>query len=71
MKKERSNIEKLAHSKNETANSLQNEEDESLNLDELLDVQGGIEDDQKNQGCGLGCFTGAMTQQDPTNHENG
>lgn len=71
MKTEETNSEKLEHSKNEPTNYQQSEEDERLNLDELLDVQGGIEDNQNSMGCGLGCFTGAMTQQNPTNRNNG
>ena len=71
MKTEKADVGKLEHSKNETTNYEQNEEDERLNLDELLDVQGGIEDNQNSVGCGLGCFSGAMTQQNPTNRDNG
>lgn len=38
-------------------------QEEILNLDELFDVQGGIDDKQQDQlgGCGLGCFTGSTT----------
>lgn len=71
MKAEKLNSGKLEHSKNETTNYQQSEEDERLNLDELLDVQGGIEDSQKNIGCGLGCFSGAMVIQNPTDYDNG
>lgn len=69
MKTGKTDAGKLEHSKNETANYQQDEEDERLNLDELLDVQGGIEDNQNSVGCGLGCFTGAMAQQNPTNYD--
>lgn len=71
MKKERLNVDKLENLKNETTNHhMSLEEDEKLNLDELLDVQGGIEDNQSSQSCGLGCFTGAMANQDKTKHTN-
>ncbi|MDR3339776.1 MAG: hypothetical protein LBT25_06770 [Candidatus Symbiothrix sp.] len=40
-----------------------NSEDETveLNIEELMDVQGGIEDtgDDQKESCGLGCFLGA------------
>ena len=37
------------------------EEDESveLNVEDLTDVQGGIEDGLGRSDCGLGCFIGA------------
>lgn len=36
-------------------------EEEELNIDELLNVQGGVEDDDKGTtNCGLGCFTGGL-----------
>lgn len=70
MKTEKTDAEKLEYSKNETTNYQPGEEDERLNLDELLDVQGGIEDNQNSVGCGLGCFTGAMAHQNTTNREN-
>ena len=37
------------------------DEDETveLNIEELTDVQGGIEDVIKKDDCGLGCFIGA------------
>lgn len=40
------------------------EEDFSeMNIEELTDIQGGIEDDDKsiNPTCGLGCFQGSAT----------
>lgn len=70
MKTEKTDAEKLQNSTNETTNYQPGEEDERLNLDELLDVQGGIEDNQNSVGCGLGCFTGAMSLQNPTNRDN-
>lgn len=37
------------------------EEDETveLNIEEITDIQGGIEDDPRRGDCGLGCFIGA------------
>ena len=37
------------------------EEDETveLNIEEITDIQGGIEDDRGKNECGLGCFLGA------------
>lgn len=71
MKNEKLNADKLENSKNETTNHhMSMEEDEKLNLDELLDIQGGIEDNQSSQNCGLGCFTGAMINHDQTRHTN-
>jgi len=38
------------------------EEDETLemNIEELIEIQGGIEDDEQDPPyCGLGCFLGA------------
>ena len=41
------------------ASKDENSSQEELNMDELFDLQGGI--DEKLQGnCGLGCFTGAV-----------
>lgn len=40
------------------------EEEQVLNLDELMDVQGGT-DDKETEKCGLGCYTGGLL--DPTN----
>lgn len=39
-------------------------QEEILNLDELFDVQGGI-DDKLQGGCGLGCFTGSTMHSNP------
>lgn len=36
-----------------------NSQEELLNMDELFDLQGGI-DDKLQGNCGLGCFTGAV-----------
>lgn len=42
-------------------------EEQMLELDELMDVQGGIE--EKNvPNCGLGCYTGGFT--DPTKNKD-
>lgn len=48
--------------------------EEVLNLDELMDVQGGIEKDLEKEECGLGCFPKADYEVDPkdsvnSNHE--
>ena len=34
-------------------------ESEELNIEDLTDVQGGIEDDFSKENCGLGCFLNA------------
>lgn len=36
------------------------EAEELLNLDELLEVQGGIDSDEDTSNCGLGCFLGGV-----------
>lgn len=59
MKKKKMNSEE---SKKESGENGINQED-LLDLDNLLDVQGGKEDDNKNVSCGLGCFTGATLRQ--------
>lgn len=47
-------------------------QEELLNMDELFDVQGGVEDKQQGS-CGLGCFTGAIMHESfgdkPDNNE--
>ena len=35
------------------------DESEELNIEDLTDVQGGIEEDFSRENCGLGCFIGA------------
>lgn len=50
------------------------DKEEVLNLDELMDVQGGIEKDPEKDECGLGCFPKADYEVDPkdsvnSNHE--
>lgn len=50
----KSNDQQYGASKDENSS-----QEELLNMDELFDLQGGI--DEKLQGnCGLGCFTGAV-----------
>lgn len=61
MKSERMNARELENSMNETTNRRMDDEDERLNLDELLEVQGGINDKEVITNCGLGCFTGSVT----------
>ncbi|GHT27080.1 hypothetical protein FACS189432_02820 [Bacteroidia bacterium] len=39
---------------------------EELNIEELMDVQGGIEDEpEKKEHCGLGCFLGTGSAGEP------
>ncbi len=38
-------------------------QDELLDLDSLLDVQGGVDDKDRSAACGLGCFGGSTFQQ--------
>lgn len=50
------------------------EKEEVLNLDELMDVQGGIEKDPETDDCGLGCYLKGTNEVDPkdsvnSNHE--
>ncbi|MCD7925661.1 MAG: hypothetical protein LUI85_13610 [Bacteroides sp.] len=40
-----------------------------LNLDELMDVQGGIDDNELAK-CGLGCYTGGFVDPTRTQDEN-
>lgn len=42
------------------------DEEQVLDLNELMDVQGGI-DDKELSKCGLGCYTGGFV--DPTKHK--
>lgn len=44
------------------------DEEQVLDLDELMDVQGGIEDHDLAK-CGLGCYTGGFV--DPTKTQDG
>lgn len=44
------------------ANDENISQEEVLNMDELFDLQGGV-DDQLKGNCGLGCFTGATMHQ--------
>lgn len=45
-----------------------NNEDEVLNLDELMDVQGGEEGDP-TQNCGLGCYLSGMVKKGDTTED--
>ncbi|WP_455669065.1 hypothetical protein [Phocaeicola sp.] len=45
------------------------EEEQVLNLDELMDVQGGI-DEKELAKCGLGCYTGGFVDPTRTQDEN-
>jgi hypothetical protein len=47
--------------KEEKQNQDLESEDSKLNIEELMDVQGGIEDNDESDGkgsCGLGCYIG-------------
>lgn len=46
----------------EARKDQQNPEEEQLNLDELLNVEGGISNEDKDvvAHCGLGCFSGGL-----------
>lgn len=48
-------------------------QEDMLDLNSLLDVQGGQnENDRDVISCGLGCFSGAVHQQDqPSQHDDG
>ena len=46
------------------------EKEEVLNFDELMDVQGGIEDDPDKGICGLGCFPSGTDEVDPKDSIN-
>lgn len=45
-------------------------EDEVLDLKELMDVQGGIDKDDKHKVCDLGCYNGGTVEVDPGNIMN-
>ncbi|MCC8188504.1 MAG: hypothetical protein LIP08_13665 [Bacteroides sp.] len=36
-------------------------EDEPLELDELIHIQGGVDPKDKQEYCGLGCYVGGLT----------
>jgi len=46
------------------------EEEQMLNLDELMDVQGGVEE-KDIPNCGLGCYTGGWVDPTKTQDEPG
>lgn len=41
-------------------NNMSDSVEEYLNLDELLEIQGGIDNDEDLANCGLGCFLGGV-----------
>lgn len=43
-----------------TGNMAADAAEESLNLDELFEIQGGIDNDEDLANCGLGCFLGGV-----------
>ena len=45
------------------------DEEQVLDLNELMDVQGGI-DDKELSKCGLGCYTGGFVDPTKTQDEN-
>ena len=45
------------------------DEEQVLDLNELMDVQGGIDDNELSQ-CGLGCYTGGFVDPTKTQDEN-
>lgn len=45
------------------------EEEQVLDLNELMDVQGGV-DDKELSKCGLGCYTGGFVNPTKTQDEN-
>lgn len=40
--------------------AVDNGVEEYLNLDELLEIQGGVDNDEDLANCGLGCFLGGV-----------
>lgn len=44
------------------------EEEQVLNLDELMDVQGGVKE-KDTTNCGLGCYTGGIVNPTKTGDE--
>ena len=68
METKKENAGKLGNWNNETNYLREEMNDEELNLDELLEVQGGMEDNPNSATCGLGCFTGAMPSQSTNSH---
>lgn len=57
MKKKRMNLKK--------AEKRWEREDEVLDLKELMDVEGGIENNEGLRACELGCFNNASTEIEP------
>jgi hypothetical protein len=56
-----------AKEENQKKNS-EEEISEQLNIEELMDVQGGIEDDSDDDrkgSCGLGCYIGTGSSEPP------
>lgn len=61
--------EHLNHKKQEDARYSAEDEEQVLNLNELMDVQGGVEDKELKPNCGLGCFSGAVLRNQELNHD--
>jgi hypothetical protein len=51
----------------EEKQNVANKEESDLNIEELMNVEGGIDDDGKGAcGGGLGCFVGTGSGEEPT-----
>ena len=64
MKIRKNNTRRSDNQQQDDAKQERASQEEILNLDELFDVQGGI-DDKLQGGCGLGCFTGSTMHSNP------
>lgn len=62
MKRKKNKFLNPDESSNEISQNENYESDELLDLDELLSVEGGIEDDKGLKPCGLGCYTGGLVK---------
>ncbi len=38
-------------------------QDETLELEELITIQGGVDPEDKHEYCGLGCYVGGLTSE--------
>ena len=54
---------------NRNTPAIPEDEEQVLDLNELMDVQGGI-DDKELSKCGLGCYTGGFVDPTKTQDEN-
>lgn len=62
MKKNKLQVEKTVNSVEEIIENISLSEEETLDLDSLLEIQGGKDhnDDRDLPNCGLGCYTGGI-----------